>query len=117
MLPFTLNCKEVPLSRPETITFMPTYEPLPAPTVPPVTVPEDELWEEPVPATYELDESVRSSLQAPSAALHLGNWIAAPGGRRRTRYAVGTARRIRRSGGRGGGTPAGKDCAARSGDG
>ena len=49
------------------MTFMPTYEPLPAPAV--VTAPVDELCEVPEPAVFELDESVRSSLQAQSAAL------------------------------------------------
>jgi hypothetical protein len=69
VLPFTLKCTDAPLSRPDTRTFMPTYEPLAPAEVAVVVVPEDELWEEPVAAAYEGAESVRSSPQAHSVAL------------------------------------------------
>ena len=69
VLPFTLKCSDAPLSRPDTRTFMPTYEPLAVLEVAVVVVPEDEFWEELVAAAYEGAETVRSSPQAQSVAL------------------------------------------------
>jgi hypothetical protein len=75
VLPFTLKCIDMPLSRPDTRTFMPTNEPFPpvgvvglgvvGVGVVGVVVPEDGLWEE----EPEAAKSVGLPLQAQSAAL------------------------------------------------